>query len=163
MRNFAIGFALALGICTVAGVAYAAIPHSGTGVITGCVGYLTGATRIIDSETGAECRPWERTVEWNQGGAPGPTGPTGPEGPGASDTYYMRSMAYPTNVTGTVACDEGDIASGGGASSYTNTSPVVSSHPIDDGEPNVPVGWLGLVEDGGILVWVVCLDLPSAP
>jgi hypothetical protein len=169
MRNFAIGFGLAAAIFAAIGVAYAAIPHSSTGVITGCVGYLTGATRIIDSETGAECRPWERTVEWNQVGQTGPTGPAGPQGiqgptgdTGPQGIQGLTGAVGPAGPIGPVLsfyvvgeyktpgddlveqyvlCNGNDVATGGGVQDFGNTDEVTGSFPVDAaGDPLINGG-----------------------
>jgi hypothetical protein len=58
-------------------MAWAAIPDSG-GVIHSCV--KNGAIRIIDTDTGASCKPGEQALPWNQTGPPGPVGPKGDPG-----------------------------------------------------------------------------------
>ncbi len=75
------------------GLALAAIPDSGTGIITSCYSQASGTWRPIDAERGAKCRNGELKLEWNrqgpigltgsQGpkGEPGPIGLTGPQGP----------------------------------------------------------------------------------
>ena len=56
--------ALAVG----AGVAYATIPASGSGVISGCYEKRTGILRVIDAEAGKKCTQYETPISWNQGG-----------------------------------------------------------------------------------------------
>ncbi len=63
------------------GTAYAAIPNSTTGVITGCYPTLLGNLRVIDAQAGQRCNLLEKQLTWNQAGVPGPTGGTGPTGP----------------------------------------------------------------------------------
>ena len=75
------------------GVAYAAIPHSATGVINGCYDKKLGVLRVIDAQAGKTCFSWELAISWNQkgetgaagpagvAGSMGPAGPTGPAGP----------------------------------------------------------------------------------
>ena len=73
------------------GVGVAAIPASGTGVITACYKKSGGNVRVIDAQAGAVCDPNnEKLLNWNQTGpagatgapgAPGATGPVGPAGP----------------------------------------------------------------------------------
>lgn len=53
--------------------------QSSSGLITACVGNLTGLTRLVaDNEA---CRPWETRIQWRKQGEPGPMGPAGPVGP----------------------------------------------------------------------------------
>jgi hypothetical protein len=67
-----------------AGLAYAAIPHSGTGVINGCYEKRTGILRVINAEAGKTCLNFETPISWNQRGPAGPPGPKGEKGdPGA--------------------------------------------------------------------------------
>jgi hypothetical protein len=54
-------------IAALGGVAAAAIPHSTTGVITGCYG-PSGNLRVIDAQAGEVCRHPETQLTWNQGG-----------------------------------------------------------------------------------------------
>lgn len=68
---------LALGA---GGTAYATIPNSSTGVITGCYQSFQGTLRVIDAQTGQRCNLLERQLDWNQTGVPGATGPAGPIG-----------------------------------------------------------------------------------
>jgi Collagen triple helix repeat (20 copies) len=63
-----------------AGLAYAAIPHSGTGVINGCYEKRTGILRVIDAEAGKTCLSFETPISWNQKGPQGEQGPRGDEG-----------------------------------------------------------------------------------
>ncbi|MDX6397015.1 MAG: hypothetical protein QOJ43_423 [Gaiellaceae bacterium] len=75
------------------GVAYAAIPNSGNGVINGCYEKKTGILRVIDAQAGKSCLGFETPISWSQKGEPGaagaagapgavgPAGPTGPTGP----------------------------------------------------------------------------------
>jgi hypothetical protein len=63
-----------------AGIAYAAIPHSGTEVINGCYEKRTGILRVIDSEAGKTCLSFETPISWNQKGPAGPQGLKGEKG-----------------------------------------------------------------------------------
>lgn len=79
-----IGTTLAAAIATslvVGGLAFAAIPHGTTGVITSCFSQANGTWRPIDAERGAKCKNGEITLTWNQQGIQGLTGPAGPTGP----------------------------------------------------------------------------------
>ena len=77
---------------SVTGVAAASVPHSSTGVITGCYNSsgAGSALRIIDAQAGVVCAANEKRLTFNQTGPTGPTGPTGatgatgPQGPPGS-------------------------------------------------------------------------------
>ena len=78
--------ALAAGalVATSVGLAYAAIPHSTTGEISGCYGETNGQLRVIDAEAGESCKNNEVALTWNQKGVKGDKGDkgdTGPQGP----------------------------------------------------------------------------------
>ena len=89
MRNHLSRRALVLSVATLAlavgaGVAYATIPASGSGVISGCYEKRLGILRVIDAEAGRTCTQYETPISWNQGGPEGPPGdkgPTGDQGP----------------------------------------------------------------------------------
>jgi hypothetical protein len=70
----------ALALAVGAGVAYATIPASGSGVISGCYEKRTGILRVIDAEAGKKCTQYETPISWNQGGPEGPVGDKGPTG-----------------------------------------------------------------------------------
>jgi hypothetical protein len=53
-----------VGVVLLAPQALAAIPHSTTGVITGCYN-ASGALRVIDAQNGAACAAGETQVTWN--------------------------------------------------------------------------------------------------
>ena len=56
---------LALALTGAGGVAYAAIPNSVTGVITGCRSTASGALRVIDAQAGQTCTANEKALSWN--------------------------------------------------------------------------------------------------
>lgn len=107
----------------VSGIAYAAIPDSG-GVIHAC--YKTPvpahgeALQIIDSEAGGSCASGFSPVTWNQVGPQGPVGPAGPQGPAGPGVTFYRAQSAPFTIqandhgSGAVACNSGDMATGGG-------------------------------------------------
>ncbi|HTJ70744.1 MAG TPA: hypothetical protein VL551_24605 [Actinospica sp.] len=75
-----------------AGAAYAAIPDPG-GEVHGCVSKLTGALRVIDPSTGAQCNTLlETPLDFSQQGQQGATGATGATG--------AQGPAGPTGATG---------------------------------------------------------------
>lgn len=62
---------LVAGLLAGGGLAWAAIPHSSTGVISGCYqtgGATPGALRVIDFEAGQRCSAGETLLTWNQTG-----------------------------------------------------------------------------------------------
>lgn len=86
------------------GTAYAAIPNSTTGVITGCYQTFLGNLRVIDTQVGQRCNLVEKQLTWNQAGIPGPTGGTGPAGQtgpaGPSGTVGPAGGPGPTGPQG---------------------------------------------------------------
>jgi hypothetical protein len=87
-RGLLVGGVVAAAL-SVAGLAEAAIPESGTQVFHGCVD-RQGRLRVIDTDAGQQCvggRLGETAIQWNaQGpagpqGIPGLAGPAGPAGP----------------------------------------------------------------------------------
>ena len=90
----------ALGIG--AGIGYATIPSSGTGVINGCYA-KNGELRVIDTDAGEKCKKNEAEISWNQG-AKGDTGATGPQGPkgdtGATGATGPQGPKGDTGATG---------------------------------------------------------------
>ena len=87
------------------GVAFAAIPNSGTGVISACYSQATGTFRPIDTEAGETCKHNETLLEWNQqgpAGTTGATGATGATGPtGSTGPIGATGATGPTGATGT--------------------------------------------------------------
>ncbi len=63
-----------------AGVAYGAIPTSGSGVINGCYEKRIGILRVIDNEAGKRCTSLETPISWNQQGVKGEQGLQGLRG-----------------------------------------------------------------------------------
>ena len=65
--------ALSTGLVLVLSVviAYAAMPSSTTGVISGCYGKSNGQLRVIDAEGGETCKNNELAVSWNREGRQG--------------------------------------------------------------------------------------------
>jgi len=69
-RNAVAAVAGAIGLTLGGGLAYAAIPHSTTKVISACYG-SNGALRVIDTQAGARCAASETPLSWNQQGRKG--------------------------------------------------------------------------------------------
>jgi len=64
-RKFAaVTAAASMVLIGVGTAAYAAIPNSSTGVITGCRNNSTGALRVIDYQAGTRCKSGETTLNW---------------------------------------------------------------------------------------------------
>ena len=53
---------------TGAGVAIAAIPDSGSGLVHGCYSTKTGVLRVVDPAKKQHCKSGERSLNWNQRG-----------------------------------------------------------------------------------------------
>lgn len=89
------------------GTAYATIPNSTTGVITGCYQTFQGNLRVIDAQAGRQCGAFEKQLNWNQAGVAGPkgdpgaTGPAGPAGlQGPEGDVGPQGLAGPTGPQG---------------------------------------------------------------
>lgn len=55
----------AIAVAVSASHAWAGIPHTTTGVITGCRNDSSGALRVVDAQQGATCAAGETTLVWN--------------------------------------------------------------------------------------------------
>jgi hypothetical protein len=145
--------AAALVVASVA-TGIAAIPDSGSGVISGCYKASNGSLRVIDAQGGQSCGNSEVELSWNQVGGPlGETGPTGPQGetgpqgpqgpagppgadgaPGQAGTVVIEEAQNnfsigPGEDTAEVACAEGYKATGGGY--------LITGYPVDFQQPYV--------------------------
>ena len=117
-------------------------------------------------------------------GPAGPAGPAGPKGdagaPGAKGAtgvlgVYTRTDSATVlpagggNASANVACDAGDIATGGGAASHGSDVALFENLPdfIDEARPTIPTGWMVRAHVGaaavapGLDVWVVCAKIAS--
>lgn len=109
----------AAAVLVAAGVAGAAIPDSDDGEIHACYKKDNGQLRVVDAEGGAECRPSEEPLEWNQ------VGPRGPSD--AFARYHDGSQAITTFNDPQL---ELDVPAG----AYAVTATViVQNHDISDG------------------------------
>lgn len=57
-----------MSVALVTGVAIAAIPDAGSGLIHGCYSTTSGAARVVDPARGQRCHSGEAAVNWNQRG-----------------------------------------------------------------------------------------------
>ena len=86
-------------------VVRASIP-SADGVIHGCYQFSTsdtnkGALRVVNADTGEQCRFNEHPLNWRQRGGTGATGPTGPTGAtGPAGPSGQQGPTGPTGATG---------------------------------------------------------------
>lgn len=102
-RGFAGGLAVGVAATVVlaGGVAAAAIPATGSGLITGCRTITTGALRVIDYQAGKRCTTKERYLKWNVKGVAGPRGLTGATGPrGLTGAVGAKGDTGPTGPQG---------------------------------------------------------------
>jgi hypothetical protein len=117
-------------------------------------------------------------------GLQGPRGPSGPRGaPGIVGGYVRASvlLTIPAGSDGSVfaECDAGDVASGGGFSTFgePGTLDIHEARPdspsavvVADGPdaPAMPSAYLvraanGSSLDADLQAWVICLDLDLSP
>lgn len=99
--NIGAGFLIGVVVAG-ATVAVATIPHSISGVITGCYANRNGALRVIDAQAGQTCARGETQISWNQ------TGPQGPAGD-PSDSQYGTLYAGATYRLSVDGCPEGHV------------------------------------------------------
>lgn len=79
--------------------AFAAIPHSTTGVISGCYATSDGAVRVIDAQDSETCEPGETALNWNVAGAGSQTSAVLHLDPDPNDnTTYVMDAARSRNV-----------------------------------------------------------------
>jgi len=64
-RNAAVVATAALLLAGAGGIAYAAIPDSGSGVISACRATSNGALRVIDAQAGQSCAGTEKLLTWS--------------------------------------------------------------------------------------------------
>lgn len=101
-------------------------------------------------------------------GPAGATGPVGPQGPAGATGVAKTYMKNATTVNGgvgigvlaSVACDPGDIATGGGFDKVTgNANPPDSSFPVLNIGTGMPGSWQCEGGPAGNICFVVCLDI----
>lgn len=97
----AIGFSIG-ALVAGATVAFASIPHSTSGQITGCYSARSGALRVIDAQAGQTCARGETQISWNQ------TGPQGPVGD-SSNSQYGTLYAGATYRLSLDGCPSGHV------------------------------------------------------
>ena len=107
------------GVLVVSGIAYAAVPDSGTGAFHGCVSKATGILRVIDPATGQQCPTRETAITWNQKGVSGPAGAPGPAGAiGPAGATGAAGPSGPIGASGPA----GPAGPAGGTGSLTDLS-----------------------------------------
>ena len=166
MRRYVM-LVVVLAVGVVGGVAYA---QQEADTFTGC---LTPGGDVKNVALGSaptkECTGQSVQVSWNIEGVTGETGPQGEQGPpavGFGDFYRKNAELadFPAPFgSGTIYCDPGDVATGGGHSSGTLAVHVRSSYPVIDPSSGVPVAWfLSLITEDGFgvngQIYVVCAD-----
>jgi hypothetical protein len=168
-----------------AGVGYAAIPHSTTGVISGCYEKNTGLLRVINAQDGKSCTRFEAPLTWSQQGPQGVPGLRGLQGEqglqgidgvkgqdgAAAPAQHIEVETVYTNhgygalgggLTVDVGCDPGWVMTGGGADANDGTL-IRSSPALTSSLPNV---WVARADGAtfgsstnSLDVWVVCMRL----
>jgi hypothetical protein len=173
-RRWALLPAVCGGLLVSAGIAYATIPDA-SGQYHACVLSGLGQVRIIDHDTGANCKTSEQHVHWSQVGPPGPQGDTGPQGPpGPEGAQGLQGPAGPTNLviregptsdfggTSVASCNAGERATGGGGSAFGAVDPGDNGLRVSFPTPLVvggtPTGWRVVGETPNTIVkaFVVC-------
>jgi hypothetical protein len=134
-------------VVALGGVAYATIPNSNTGVISGCYATVTspqtlpGTLRVIDTQSGQTCLPVEKALNWNQRGRTGATGANGATNVVVRSSGFSGAVA-PGGLSGEIdaKCNPGEVATGGGGT-YADGADgtLMRSFPLPTfGTPN---GW----------------------
>lgn len=120
------------------------------------LGTLKVGTICLGGYTGEACR-----TSWPSGsGGTGTVGPAGPAGPAGVSTTYTKQAAY-SGGKGSVACNSGDIALGGGIS-QGDSDTSTGNWSVAQSRPNpvsgVATGWYCSGEAGNGRCFVICLD-----
>ena len=169
--------ATCLAIGAVLGPSMTASGGSGSPVISACYSNHNGTVRIVTDD--GQCRPDESPIEWNQGGAQGPTGAEGPPGPGLTGLERVSAeSAFDSEDTKTVdgQCPPGKMVMTGGARVASDASFPQSaaaylnwSAPLVIVGQNTPVSWVARAgepapsdREWSLVVWVWCVDDPGA-
>lgn len=154
-----LALALAAALATGTGVAQAAIPDSNS-LITSCYNSTSGALRVIDTAK-TKCSSSERTLTWNQtgapgaagpvgpagaagpAGAPGPAGPRGPAGISGYEVVQSAEIALPPGDSSAhwVFCSDGKVSLGGGYYVSRWEGEVGASQPLLNKEQTQAIGW----------------------
>ena len=101
-------------------------------------------------------------------GTTGPAGADGQDGAGVLPTYVRTTFIDPsagsTELSGSLQCDAGDTATGGGAHTITTiftSAPLRSSGHLITDDSEIPTGWF-VRTDGpsGFDMYVICMNLP---
>lgn len=170
----AVGGMLVLAVALAGGIAFAAIPDSPGGPIHGCYD-KSGGLRVIDPSTGASCKKYETSLDWNQAGVPGGNGTNGVSGYESNlDVARMLPLTVP-DQDAIVFCSHGKSVLGGGFEAVRMDSTGV----FFEGEVPVQVlfseptngndGWfvdlkfdpatIGSGHTAAIRIWAICADV----
>ena len=126
-------FALVLEIGVI-GISVASAQATGD-TFTGCLKGGTLTKVAIGSEPVSPCSPSATEVSWNETGTPGVLG------------FYTRSLDIKASLAnneetrGTVTCDPGDVATGGGFDYFTNSALTDAQATVLDNSPAGENGW----------------------
>src|SRR6266540_5953879 len=116
------------------GVAFAAIPDSGTGVISACYSQSKGTFRPIDAEAGETCKSSETLIEWNKQGPAGATGATGPTGATGATGPAVVTGATGTGIGGSCSTNHAIQSVNGDGSvncvAFVPAGAVLASGPV---------------------------------
>jgi len=170
---------LATTLAAALGLSSAALAQDEPDGYTGCLNDKGALSKVaVGAEPVGPCDKSQQLARWSQQGPqgkpgaqgePGPRGPRGVQGepgpqgePGTSAVYYVfESYSDLIVASGSAACDEGDLLTGGGYRKISGPpSEVVEDYPSGD------QGWTVsmLVADGSMdaiefEVYAVCSDL----
>jgi hypothetical protein len=123
-------------------LAYAAIPNSSTGIITGCYktsGTGAGQLRVIDAQAGKTCATGEAKLTWSQRGPTGPKGPAGVGGPtGPRGATGPGGSQGPTGARGPTGAG-GPAGPAGPKASFNTSANLVAGDNYITGGTFTPV------------------------
>lgn len=173
MRSRIVLAIAALLIIVGATVAFAAIPHSTTGVITGCYktnAPLQGSVRVVDAEAGASCPSGYTQLAWSQTGPQGPTGPqgaTGPSGVSGLEWVVEPNVEIAGGTPGQsveVDCPSGKAPINGSFEATSSDITLWTSHPSSHSLPSGGFWQMKFANSHEnprfVTVAVLCINLP---
>jgi hypothetical protein len=154
-RRMRLAALVVVGLAVGGGVAYATIPSSSDGTITGCYSAngakANGGTglNIVDSQS-ASCSKGQTPVQWNQQGPQGPPGQQGPPGNTDSTVRHMSNFMFDGKTVstpvssglgqlGNLSLSCGSDAGGGfGTIGYTSTNSSGFQERLIFWSPEIP-------------------------